>query len=144
MKTLEELALAKAVQDRSWLKNFPLFFKNLTSQIKDKFIQVCLEQNNVAAFQELLLNLQQDKLVIRHDPKFTEQFALVVANCIQNDQRWKETQIMAIDFRGCTVGKYLYVFNTLGNILRRPIPKNISVYIYNHSLFILPCFRRVA
>ena len=104
MKTLESLAISKAIEDRSWLEK-DMFFKLLTNDIRNKFIQECLDQKNIAAFQEFLLNLRQEKLAIPHNPGFTDEFALVVANCIKDTSRWKETYIKVIDLRGCKIGK---------------------------------------
>ena len=85
-------------------------FKQLVSQLSAEFIQECLNQRNVETFKDLLLNLQQDSLIIRNNPKFTNEFAMSVLNCIETRARWKDTRVTSIDFGGCEIGMPVFVF----------------------------------
>ena len=104
MQTLEKLAIANAIQDATWLKT-GMFFKQISDQLRGKLLQECLDQKNVAAFEELLLNLRQESLVIQCNHKFTDNFALTVVKCIENNSAWQNTRINNIDFGGCDIGK---------------------------------------
>ena len=108
MQTLEKLAIAKAIQDPTWLRT-GMFFKQISDQLRGKLLQECLEKKNVAAFEELLLNLRQESLVIQCNPKFTDDFAMAVVKCIQNNSAWQNTRINQIDFGGCDIGKFFNV-----------------------------------
>ena len=106
VKSLQELAIAKAIQERSWLKN-DFIFETFPRDVKYMFIQCCMEATNITAFQELILKWKQQDLIIRDNAEFTSEFALVVYNLISNkNSYWKETGINIIDFSGCDIGRY--------------------------------------
>ena len=110
IKSLQELAIAKAIQERSWLKN-DFIFKTFPRDVKSMFIQCCMEAKNIIAFEELILKWKQQDLIIRDNADFTSEFALVVYNLISNkNSHWKETGINIIDFSGCDIGRYFLSF----------------------------------
>lgn len=111
MHSLEKLAMMKAISDRSWL-GCAMLFQQLTKGMAQMLLETCLEQKNTAAFEEFLLNLRQEKLVIRNNLHFNQEFAMLVANIIQKNRSFEATKITEIDFAGCAIGKYM-IYNVI-------------------------------
>ncbi|XP_065065652.1 uncharacterized protein LOC135691647 [Rhopilema esculentum] len=101
MKSLQKLAARKAICDRRWIKELHSIPKDLQQML----LEECVESNNIAAFELLVLSTRGSILDLKDNQHLTEQFALTIYNCIKNkNSRWKETRITAIDISGCEIG----------------------------------------